>query len=292
MKLESLDELRVFAQIVESGSLSAAARVLGMTVNTVSRRLAALEGRLGTVLLYRTTRSQSLSEAGRTLLARAHRILDEVAEAESALQEGRQALAGLVRVGLPSILTADFFAALQPLLAEHPELRVEASVQDRQVNPVAAGLDVVLIGGRWADSGLIARKVMDIELFLFASEGYLAANGEPTTPDELSAHPTLHFKMTAPASTWVLRDAAGAEHVVPVQARVAIDDGRGLIDAARAGLGVAMISRRAARLAPELKPVLPGYGGARFPIFAVYPASGRRSARLQAVVGALESALD
>jgi len=286
--LESLEELRVFARVVEAGSMSAAGRALGMPANTVSRRIAALEERVGVRLLNRTTRSVSLSEHGRTLLGPAHRILEAAEAAEAALRRDREGLSGLVRVGMPSVLTTDVLTALRPLLLANPGLRLEVAVHDHPVNPVSAGLDVVVMGGALPDSTLVATKLQDVTLVLAASETYLAEFGVPRTPGELAGHRTVDFRTYPPASSWSLSDDRGRECVVPVQPSFEVDDGRALVDAMRAGLGIGSISARVIRRYADLRRVLPGWEGYTFPIFAVYPASGQRSARLRAVVDALQ----
>jgi DNA-binding transcriptional LysR family regulator len=291
MKLESLEELPVFTQIVECGSMASAGKVLAMPANTVSRRLASLEARLNTKLLNRTTRSVSVSEHGRTLLSQALRILEAAELAETMLQQESEGLAGLVRIGLPSILTADILTSLRPLLIGHPGLRLEVSVHDQPVNPVSAGLDVVIMGGTLPDSTLIARKLHDVQLIFAASETYLEEFGEPQTPQDLAGHRTLHFKTNPPQSTWVLHDKQGGQHVVPVQGHFEANDGRALMDAMRAGLGIASTSRRIVRNYPELRRVMPEYTGLTFPVYAIYPTSGQRSARLQAVVTTLQEAV-
>ena len=291
MKLESIEELRVFAQIVESGSLTAAGRVLGMGTNTVSRRLASLEERLGTTLLNRTTRSVSLSESGRTLLARARVLLEEVEATEVALQRGREGLAGVVRVGVPSVLAEDLLRALTPLLKENPSLRLQLAIHDRPVNPVTEGLDVAVIGGRLADSNLIAKRLTQVRLILVASRAYLAAYPPVRSPEDLAGHSTVHFRTEPPQATWVLTDARGEETVVAVTPRVEVDDGRALTDAMRAGLGIGATSSRVLLGHPDLASVLPGFTAAVFPIYAVYATSGQRSARLRALVQALETSL-
>lgn len=290
MKLESLEELRVFAQIVESGSLTAAARALGMPANTVSRRLAALEERLDSQLLYRTTRSMSLTEKGHTLLGRARRILDEVQATEVALKRETEGLSGVVRISVPSLLTHDMLDALSGLLQSEPGLRLLIRVNDVAVNPVAEGLDVVIMGGGQSNSSLIARKLVDVKPVLAASQAYLERRGTPTSPQDLLAHDTLRFT-GAPGSSWVLTDPGGKEHVVPIDCRLEADDGRTLMDAIVLGLGIAFTSVRILRSDPRLVQVLPDHRIGSFPVFAIYPTSRQRSPALLAVVDALQDRL-
>lgn len=285
--LESIEELKVFACVVETGSMAEAGRVLGLPANTVGRRIAALEARVGLRLLHRTTRSVSLSEHGRSLLGPVQRVLDSVEAAEGALRRGREGLVGRVRIGMPSLLVADVLTTLRPLLLEHPGLRLEVEVHDRPVNPVAAGLDVAVIGGRLPDSTLVATRLEEVTLVLAASEAYVSTFGEVVEPDALSGHRTVQFRAHPPVSSWSLTSLAGERVVVPVEPGLEVDDGRALLDALRAGLGVGMVSSRVLRGHPELRRLLPAWRGASFPLFAVYPASGQRSARLRAVVEAL-----
>lgn len=292
MKLESLEELRVFCQIVESGSLTAAARALKLPPNTVSRRLKALEERLDTRLLYRTTRSLSLSESGRALLARAHRILDEVDAAELAIQRETEGLTGLVRISLMSILTVpQTLRGLDALLQQHPGLRLQVSVNDRLVSPVTEGLDVVVIGGTLADSSLVARKLATVEPVLIASEAYLQRRGVPQVPADLLRHETVHFRSGAGTFPWTLTGPNGEQHVVRPEGRFEANDGRALFDAIVTGMGIGFSSRRLMRTQPGLVEVLPDHTLPSFPVYAIYPAAEKRSARLQAVVGALVEAV-
>ena len=287
MKLESLEELAVFSQVAELGNMTAAGRVLGLPATTVSRRIASLEERVGVRLLDRTTRSVGLSEHGRAFLAQARRVLEAVDEAEASLRAQQEGLAGVVRLGLPSLLTADVLTGLTPLLLDHPELRLEVVVQDTPVNPVSVGLDVLIMGGAMRDSSLVARKLDEVELVLAASADYLARFGEPASVEELAAHRTLHFRGRATETSWTLTHADGRQQVVPLAGQLEADDGRAIVDAMRCGLGIGKTSARVIRAYPELRRVLPELHVFRFPLYAIYPASGARSARLTAVVTAL-----
>ncbi|MCB9795834.1 MAG: LysR family transcriptional regulator [Alphaproteobacteria bacterium] len=291
MMLESLEELRVFAQIIESGSMSRAAKALGMPANTVSRRLAALEERVGVRLLNRTTRSISLNEAGRAVLARAHRILQEAEAVELDLRQDKEGLQGLLRVSVPSLLSADVLSAIKPLLLEHEGLQIQVHVHDKPINPVAAGLDVSIIGGRLSDSSLSAKKMGDVRPLLAASEAYLSERGRPETPNDLSAHDAICFLSDPPMTGWTLTDVGGAQHRVPFSARVMATDGRTVMDAIRQGLGIGMTSPRILRASPELRHVLPSYTMLGFPVYAIFPTARQHSARLRAFLAAAREAI-
>ncbi|MEM7155751.1 MAG: LysR family transcriptional regulator [Myxococcota bacterium] len=289
--LESLEELRVFVQIVESRSIVGAARAQGLPANTVSRRLVALEERLATKLLNRSTRSQSLTEAGRVFLVRARRILEEVEDTEQLMAREQEQLSGTIRVSVISAMAQDVLRAARPLMAEHPGLRILLRTHERSINPVTAGLDVAFVGGAIPDSALVARKLLEVRSVLVASKDYLERHGKPKTPQDLGDHHLVSFVREPPVSSWVLTGADGREHVVPVDARLEVDSSRTMADALTQGLGIGRVAPRFLRLGADLERVLPDYVQGAFPLFAVYPHSKHRSARVQALVDALQSSL-
>lgn len=237
-------DTHTFAQIVECGSLAEAARALGMPPNTVSRRLSALEARLDTTVVYRTTRSLAITESGRTLLWQARRILEEVEATETALTERKRGLQGLVRISVLSVVSDALVDALGPLMSAHPNLKVQVSFFDRGTNLAAAGVDVALISGHLPDSTLVARKLFDVEMVLAASEAYLERCGFPLRPSDLQHHTTLSFLSDPPFLDWVLFGPDGGEHRVPVDARLEASDGRTLMDALAKGVGIGLPRKR------------------------------------------------
>lgn len=296
MRLGNLEELRVFVQIAESGSLTAAARALDMTPNAVSRRLAALELRTGSDLLHRTTRTNSLSEAGRVVLRRAARILAEVDAAERELTGETTQFAGTVRLSLPSIAASrEALRPLRDLMWEHSQLRVQVSVSDRPVNPVAEGLDLAIQGGALADSGLIARKLIELRPRLAASARYAEERGLPKRLADLRQHETLRFMGDRPQDHWVLVGPGGREHVVDVSGRFESDDSRTLGECLYAGLGIGPVCDAELERGVEegdLVRVLPRYCFAPLPVYAVYASTRRRSAKVAAVVECVRRGLE
>lgn len=290
--IENIEELKVFVQVVDSGSIVGASRALGMPANTVGRRLAALESRLDRTLIYRTTRSQSLSEAGAVLLEQARRILASVQVVDHLLEEERTEIAGLVRISVMSALAHQFFDALRSLLRRHEGLRIEVKVIEQLVDPSAAGADVVITAGRLTDSNLIVRKLIDAHVVLAASREYVAQMGTPQSPEDLKHHHVVPLISDSPTTQWTLRGVDdGRTTSVELRPRVSVDGSRTLIDALSAGLGIAPTSTRVLKRRPDLCRVLPRYELGRFPLHAIYPHSGPRSRRLNATVAALEAAL-
>ncbi len=237
------NDLLLFAQVVDSGTFSAAAEQLGLPKSTVSRRLSLLEERLGERLLLRTTRRLSLTEFGRALLDHARQISAEVAAA-TALAEHRQARpSGRLRVSMPSdfanVLLVDLLAAFAAL---HPAITLDIDLSPRRVDLIGENFDVALRMGELADdASLAARRIGEFPVGLYAAPAYLRERGAPASPVELAAHDGLCLAMPGgePAA-WRLRRGTETESPT-VSARVTANSPELLIRLARAGAGVAAV---------------------------------------------------
>ena len=192
---------------------------------------------------------------------------------------------------VPSVLSSDLVWALQPLATRHPGLRVALRVRDQLVNPVAEGMDVVIVGGRLPDSSLVARRIGTVSTVVAASADYLERHGEPRTLADLANHHVVQFETDPPQTHWTLVGPDGTETVVPVQPRFEATDGRSVMDGIRAGLGLGRTSPRIMARDASMRRVLPDYAFVPFPIFAVHPPSGSRNPRVQAVVDTLQDVL-
>lgn len=234
-----VDALMVFVKVAEHGSLSAAGRALGLPKATVSRRLADLEAALGTSLLRRTTRSQSLTDAGRILLGRTAPL---VADAEAAMSEIRALSAepsGLLRI--TAAITFGQIVLLPivaKFLAQNAKVRIELELSDSRAPVVGGGFDIAVRMGLIEDSELIARRLMRVPLRLVASADYLAAAGTPRSVEQLRQHTGL---LSDPKrDVWRFeRDGVPAE--VRVSWRFATGGMMALRDACAAGLGIAVL---------------------------------------------------
>lgn len=290
-RLSSIEELRVFVQVAESGSIAAAGKVLGLPANTVGRRIASLERDVGSRLLNRSTRSLSLSETGRTLLEHARRVLEAVDDAEASVDAQVEGLSGLVRVTVLSAVAEEVLEAIGEIVRTHAELRIQVRVDDRPASPIVAGTDVVIAGGHLPDSGLISRKLFETTVVLAASAAYLQEMGAPSSPADLVRHRALPIVAEPAQTAFTLHDAEGDTVTVPITPRVELDASRTMLDAMEAGLGIGMTSTRALRRRPTLQQVLPDYIVGRFPLHALFPSGGPRSRRLSATVDALQQHL-
>src|SRR5918996_6569794 len=257
---DTLQEITVFSRIVGAGSLSAAARDLGMSPALVSRRLASLEGRLGVRLINRTTRSLHMTDEGAAYYETCTRVLAEIQEADAAVSAGRAEPRGILRVALPASFGNQHVAPLVPAFAErYPDVQLALSLSDRAVNVVEEGFDLAVRIADLADSSLAARKLAPNRRVVCASPAYLQRHGTPRTPEDLAKHNCL---ATDFAMSWESRDPAGRPGSVRVTGRYACDNWEVLREWALAGLGIALKSTWDVRRHLEdgsLLSLLPGY---------------------------------
>ena len=191
--MDDLKPLAVFAEVVDAGSMSGAARRLGMSPSAVSQTIRALEQHGGVTLLHRSTRKLALTEAGERYYPHCQRMLEAARAAAQSLQQARDAPTGELRVSAPVGFAIHVGPALAPLLAEAPQLRLRLLVDDAMIDLIDARIDVAIRVGRLADSNWIARRLCDFDMILCASPDYLARMGAPATPQQLPAHQWLAF---------------------------------------------------------------------------------------------------
>ncbi len=273
--LDDLMELKTFALVVEAGSLAAAARLLQVSGNAVSRRIMRLERNLGVKVLRRSTRAVSVTAEGRALYARARRALDELDAAAEEARGGREALRGTLRVAVPgAACTQGVLRGFAGLLAANPEIRLEILVTNFAADPIGGGFDVALHVGEPKDSSLIARRLLTISWCLAAAPSYFANRPIPKTPADLSGHACLRIVANPPQDEWRLVDRKGEIHVAHVAGAFVADDSRVLGDAAYAGLGIGLRPAReveAASKAGTLVRVLPEYLFEPLEMYALTP---------------------
>ena len=274
---ETMQHMAVFARVVSSGSFSAAARDLGISTAVVSRRVAALESRLGIRLLHRTTRRIALTDEGATFHESVLRILQEVEEAEAAASAGSAKPRGVLKVAMPASFGHRHIAPLVPKFAKrYPDVELALQLSDRPVAIIEEGFDLGIRIAELADSSLAARKLAPNRRVVCASPAYLKTHGAPRTPADLAKHNCLlpswehEFSMS-----WEYREPSGKAGSVRVRGRYACDNWEVLRDWALAGMGIALKSTWDVRNHLEdgsLVPVLPGYTfGTDVAIYAVYP---------------------
>ena len=235
---DRLTGLEVFAKVASTGSLSAAARAMGLSQTMVTKHLAALEARLGVKLLHRTTRRLSITEAGRNYLESCERILAEIEAADAAVAAERVEPQGVFRINVP---VAFGIRQIAPHLAEfarrHPRVAVELGLNDRLVDLAEEGWDLAIRIGNLRDSSLLARRLAPCRMVVCAAPSYLDARGVPHTVAELAAHNCLGYTLAqSGAERWPM--GKRAEFSIRVSGNLRANNGEALLAAAVAGQGV------------------------------------------------------
>jgi DNA-binding transcriptional LysR family regulator len=297
--MDRFAELKAFTLVATHGGFSAAARQLGVATSSVTRLVDALEQRLGTPLLNRSTRSITLTDSGRTYLEHASQILAALDEADDAAGGGDHEPQGVLRVAAPVTLAIRYLAPLLPGMAErYPRLRLDLRLADSVTHLVDEAIDVAIrIGSPPQQPNLIARKLAGHRRHIVASPAYLARHGTPHTPLELAGHNCMQFAYGASRHSWQLRGAQ--EQVeVEVSGSLTVNNSEMLRLAACQGMGLALLP---AWLVQDdldsgaLLAVLPDHeanpGQMDIGIYAVYPASRRGSAKIRLLVDLLQVAL-
>lgn len=236
----TLSEIAAFVALADTGSFSGAAKRLGRDPTIVSRRIQALETRLGVRLAERTTRRLVLTEAGDLYLAQVRPLLEALAEANAAAAElAHGAPRGRLRLALPASFGRMWLA---PLLAEfaerYPEIRIEAEYSNRFVDLIGEGFDAAIRLGALPDSGLVARKIAERCRMLCASPDYLSRHGAPACPADLAQHRCLVFTGKADPYQWEFLQEDGARFTVRIDGPMACDDAEALVSAGARGLGI------------------------------------------------------
>ena len=283
--MNQLEDMRILLEVVERGSFSAAATRLGLSKQLLSRRVMALEDRLGARLLLRTTRRLTPTELGRDFAERARRILADVDEAELAVSGIDQVPRGLLRLCAPmSFGTLHLSSLLAGFLKLHSGMQIDLDLNDRRVDIVGEGYDAAIRIGQLADSTLIARKIVSLRLAMCASPDYLERNGTPRDPSQLKNHACLSYGH-GPITTWTLTvDRKAKDFAVNTIYRA--NNGEVLRDAAIAGLGIALLPTflvGPALHSGALIELLPRYVNHQGATFLIHPAHRQRSVAIAAL---------
>jgi DNA-binding transcriptional LysR family regulator len=231
--------MKAFVTAVQAGSMSAAAEQLGLSPAMVGQHVAALEVRLGTRLLNRTTRRQSLTDFGATYFDQCRDILERVALAELEAETLQTAPRGKLRITAPTTFGAErLVPALRAYREIASEVELDVVLTDRNVDLVEEGFDIAFRIGTPPDSRLIARPLAPYRMMICAAPDYLARNGKPEHPDDLSSHETIGFTPAA-RSSWRISRGDDVVEVAPLR-HLTVNSGQAVRMAARAGLGIVM----------------------------------------------------
>ena len=241
---DPLSGIHAFVEAVQAGSFALAAQRLRLTRSAVGKSIARLEERLGVRLFLRTTRSQSLTEAGRTYYEHCVRALAELEAGALALDSARHEPAGRLRVSVPVLFGRNCVApVLLELGRRYPQLAIEIAFTDQVVDLVADGYDLaVRIGGTLPDSStLVARRLATQRMVICAAPSYLAEHGMPTSVEQLSRHVGIAYGRSDRMEPWRIIDGEGRVYKPDIDLRYVFDDLQAITDAAVAGAGLAWL---------------------------------------------------
>lgn len=276
-----LNDTLIFVKVVEQGSFTAAARLLGQPKTTVSRKVQELESRLGARLLHRTTRSLGLTEAGTVYYEHCKRIALELEQAESAVNQLQSGPRGWLRFTAPyTVGTAWISPLLAQFQAQYPEIRVDMHLSNEKMDLISGEFDMALRMGALPDSNLVARKLGTLRTQVFASPEYIERYGEPQHPDELQFHRTLAVSKHRGQNNrfaWQLGPEGGPMQDFTIHPLIVANDTCPLHPVLAAGEGLMLSSDVMAKPYVEaglLQRVLAGWTGPEYHFNAVF-AGGR-----------------
>lgn len=288
--LRDLNDLEVFARVVERQGFSRAAKELGVPPSTVSRRVSRLEERLGVRLLQRTTRTVHLTEAGRVYFERVSLALREIENAEVSLQNIQGTPRGRVRV--TSVNEPFVEEILFAFLEAFPEVSVDLDLSHRRVDLVGEGYDLAIRAGALPDSTLVAHRLASSKTRMVATPAYLERKGTPHVVSDLKDHDCVILGTSSSAATWTLSGPRGLERVA-VSGRVAVNNHGSAVEAVRRGLGVGLLSGDIVERElgeGRLVEVLPACAPPAVDIWVVYPNRTLLSPAVRALIDHVRAA--
>jgi DNA-binding transcriptional LysR family regulator len=282
-----LASLQAFVKVVQTGSFTRAAEALHTQKARLSRVVSQLERELSVRLLERSTRSLSLTEAGREFFERAHAILASVDDAQQAMQRIRGEPQGTLRLtcGVDFGLVA-VSGWITDYLKRHPQVQVEAEFSNRVVDIVHEGYDLAVRVGPLSDSSLAARRLGLLDYGLYAAPGYLKRHGRPAVAQARAGHALVVYGGAAPQGSWLLaRD--GDTQRVKLQPRLRVNNSLAAHEALLRGLGIGLLPRRVAEPAGEprrLHRVLPDWAAPEVPVHAVFASARYLTPKVRAFI--------
>jgi DNA-binding transcriptional LysR family regulator len=273
--MDRITGMQLFVRVVETGSFSKASGDLGITQPTATKHIAALEARLGARLLHRSTRGVTATEVGALYYDKCKAIQRELEEADNLATLLQSRVGGTLRVSTSVAFGRRIVTPLAlRFMAEHPDIAIDLGFDDRYVNLVEQGVDIALRMGRLADSSLGARYLGVNPWLAAAAPAYLARRGTPRTPAELPAHDCLVYSSVQGDDRWTFTAASGEETSTPVKGPLRSNNLSAVLEACRAGLGLAVLPWYVARESlaqAAIVPVLADHALPSQQLHAVFP---------------------
>lgn len=288
--MDRLTSMAAFVKAADLGSFAAAADALKLSPQMVAKHVAHLEARLGSALIHRTTRRQSLTDVGRAFYERCRVVLAEAEAADRVALDMRARPAGVLRVNAPVTFgEAPLTPMIMRYLAEYPEMRVDLTLTDRYVDALEEGYDIVFRVGGEAPAGLVAHALAPFRLIVASAPDYIARHGRPETPDDLAGHACLGYGTWAQPCRWHFR-RDGRSISVDANGRLRSTNWQALLRAALDGEGIVtgpdgILNEEIA--AGRLVRLLADYDTPERPIRLLYPAARRLTAAMRSFVEAV-----
>jgi DNA-binding transcriptional LysR family regulator len=283
--VNKLQAINVFIQVVDSGSLSAAANKAGISSSAVTKCLSRLEDDLGTLLVNRSTRRISITENGQKYYALCKQIVADLDQADMSMRQQSDTASGLVRMIVPvSFGHVTLIPALPDFYKRFPDIVLDIHFSDYSVDLIQGSFDLAVRTGELADSTLIRRVLTKGPMMTVATPGYLARYGTPATPEDLARHNCIQGRHGGPRWTFQ-RD--GVLFDVPVSGNLQVHSGEAVRVAARSGIGIARSTWWLFRqdvLAGVLTPILEAFAPEDIPLSVVYPGKRHMSKKILAMI--------
>jgi DNA-binding transcriptional LysR family regulator len=284
--MDQLDAMRLFVRVVELGSFAGVAQQMGVARSVVTRKVAALETKLGVKLIARSTRRLNLTAAGAGYLEKCREILRLLEAAETDIAEDRQEPRGPIRIGLPLLYGG---RPLAPLLLEfcrrHPGIDLDMDFSDRRINLIEEGVDLSIRITDALGQREVARRLGTVGMVVVASPDYLRARGEPAHPADLAGHECLSYTLSD-VSSWRFT-VDGQLRNYPVRGRLQANNGDVLMAAAAQGLGIAcepLFIAGPALAAGSVRQILAGFPMPELGVYAVLPGNRQVPHRVRVLV--------
>jgi DNA-binding transcriptional LysR family regulator len=283
--MDNISRITIFLSVAKHHSFTKAGKELGMTGSAISKQIQKLEDNLGVTLLLRTTRNVTLTEEGAIYQERARRAMSDLQEAENFITERKDTPTGLLKVSIPMSFGLLYLTnPIAEFARKYPDVKLEIDFDDRKVDILAEGYDIVIRIGSLADSSFISRKIAPCPVFICASPEYLELHGEPTDIDQLKSHKTLIFTKHSQSTTWTYKHK-NKNGSVELSSCLKANNGQMLLASCLKSIGICalpifMLSKHIK--SGELVKILPEYeifsGGG---IYAVFPQNRHLSSRVR-----------
>ncbi|QNK69293.1 LysR family transcriptional regulator [Variovorax sp. PAMC26660] len=289
--MDRFDAMQAFARVVEAGSFTRAAETLHMSKTSVTQLVQQLEARLRVKLLNRTTRKVNVTADGAAYYERVVRLLADMDDAETSLSSASALPRGRLRVDVPSPLARMILVpALPAFHARYPDIQIDMGVSDRMVDVIGENVDCVVRGGELTDQSLMARRVGDLQLGVYAAPSYIERAGTPSHPWELedTHHRVIGFLWSRTGKAFPYAMHRDTERI-EVQGRhvFSVDDGNAYLAAGLAGLGVLWLPDYMSephRARGELVPLFEGWHLDPMPLYVAFPPNRHVSAKLRVFI--------